>query len=153
MQERRYQKSVRRPGTHNVGQVQLADVMRLDHINLYVSDLERSRAFYEKFAPAHGLPIVRDFPNIAVGFGESDYAVLALVQISEPVQPTHLAFRVDQRTTVNKIYEAALNAGATDNGAPGLRPHYHTNYYAGFVRDPDGHNLEFVCHEPSPLED
>ena len=122
--------------------------MHLDHLNLYVSDIDKSRAFYEALLPGFGLPVNREFENVAVGFGDRDYAVIALVRTSEPVQTTHVAFRVDSREDVDRLYSAAMEAGARDNGAPGLRTHYHPDYYACFVRDPDGHNLEFVCHDP-----
>ena len=62
--------------------------------------------------------------------------------------PVHVAFRVDTRADVDTFYAAALAAGGTDNGAPGVRAHYHPNYYGAFVRDPDGHNIEAVCHAP-----
>ena len=121
--------------------------MQLDHLNIYVSDVAKSRAFYSALLPPHGHLLNRDFGGIAVGFGDKDYAVLALVRQKETVQPLHLAFRVDTRGEVDDLYAKALQAGATDNGEPGLRPHYHEHYYAAFLRDPDGHNLEFVCHE------
>ena len=122
--------------------------MQLDHLNLYVSDVSRSRAFYEKFLPSNGLPVNREFEDIAVGFGDADYAVFALVRQTDPIQTTHVAFRVESREKVDQLYALAIDAGAGDNGAPGLRPHYHAHYYAAFVFDPDGHNLEFVCHKP-----
>ena len=121
-------------------------MMQLDHLNLYVSDVPKSRKFYELLLPPAGLPVNRDFGDVAVGFGDNDYAVLALVRQECPIQATHVAFRVETRREVNELYEAALNAGGIDNGSPGLRPHYHENYYAAFIRDRDGHNLEFVCH-------
>jgi len=120
--------------------------MHLDHINLYVSDVARSRQFYEALLPPHGHIINREFGEIAVGFGDKNYAVLALVRQKEPIQATHLAFRVDTREEVDLLYTKAMEAGGTDNGKPGLRPDYHEHYYATFIRDPDGHNLEFVCH-------
>lgn len=120
--------------------------MQLDHLNLYVSDVAESRKFYERLLPPAGLPVNREFGDVAVGFGDGDYAVLALVRAKSSVQATHVAFRVATRREVDELYEAALSAGAVDNGSPGVRPHYHENYYAGFVRDRDGHNLEFVCH-------
>lgn len=120
--------------------------MQLDHLNLYVSDVAESRKFYEPLLAPAGLPANREFGEIAVGFGDSNYAVLALVRQKTPIQATHLAFRVDSRREVEELYEAAMKAGAIDNGAPGLRSHYHENYYAAFIRDRDGHNLEFVCH-------
>ena len=122
-------------------------MMQLDHINLYVADLARSRAFYESLMPAFGQPLVRDHSPVAVGFGHRNYAVLALVSHNEQIQPVHVAFRCDNRTEVDKAFALALSLGAADNGKPGLRPHYHEKYYAAFVLDPDGHNLEFVCHE------
>ena len=61
----------------------------------------------------------------------------------------HVAFTVQDRATVDAFYKAALSAGGRDNGGPGLRPHYHANYYGAFVRDPDGHNIEAVCHAPA----
>ncbi|MDA0339263.1 MAG: VOC family protein [Proteobacteria bacterium] len=121
--------------------------MQLDHPNIYVGDVTKSRAFYGALLPPHGYLLNRDFGEVAVGFGDKDYAVLALVRQNEPVQPMHLAFRVDTRGEVDDLYAREMLAGATDNGVPGLRPHYHEHYYAAFLRDPDGHNLEFVCHK------
>lgn len=121
-------------------------VMKLDHINLYVSDVAQSRKFYELVLPPAGLPVNREYGDVAVGFGDKNYAVLALVRQESPVQPTHVAFRVSTRDQVDELYETAINAGGIDNGSPGLRPDYHESYYAAFVKDRDGHNLEFVCH-------
>jgi predicted lactoylglutathione lyase len=121
-------------------------MMQLDHLNLQVSDVAQSRKFYELILPPAGLPVNREFGDVAVGFGDKNYAVLALVRQETPIQATHVAFRVTTRREVDELYETALNAGGLDNGSPGLRPHYHENYYAAFVRDRDGHNLEFVCH-------
>jgi predicted lactoylglutathione lyase len=123
-------------------------MMQLDHLNLYVRDVAESRKFYELLLPPAGLPVNREFGEVAVGFGDKNYAVLALVRQEPPVQATHVAFRVATRREVDELYETALNAGGVDNGPPGLRPHYHDNYYAAFIRDRDGHNLEFVCHKP-----
>ncbi|MGI9223181.1 MAG: VOC family protein [Woeseiaceae bacterium] len=123
-------------------------MMQLDHLNLYVRDVAESRKFYELLLPPAGLPVNREFGDVAVGFGDKNYAVLALVRQEPPVQATHVAFRVATRREVDELYETALNAGGVDNGPPGLRPHYHDNYYAAFIRDRDGHNLEFVCHKP-----
>lgn len=122
----------------------------LDHLNLYVSDVNRSRRFYEQLLPPQGLVLNRDFGEVAVGFGDANYAAFALVRQQDPIQTTHVAFRVDAREAVDSLYLAAISAGGLDNGPPGPRPHYHEHYYAGFVLDPDGHNIEFVCHrEPS----
>lgn len=122
--------------------------MHLDHLNLFTSDVSRSKAFYASFLPRCGYELNRDFGDIAVGFGNKNYAVLALVRQRDPIQAIHFAFRVDSRSKVDELHDAATAAGGKDNGAPGLRPNYHEHYYAGFVLDPDGHNLEFVCHEP-----
>ena len=122
--------------------------MQLDHINLYVSDLDRSRRFYEALLPDEGLVLNREFEDVAVGFGDGEYAVLALVNTKDKIQTTHLAFRVSSRADVDRLYHKAITVGGKDNGAPDLRPDYHSSYYAAFVRDPDGHNLEFVCHLP-----
>ncbi len=121
-------------------------MLQLDHINIYVSDVVRSRNFYVTVLEPFGYKLNRDFGEFAVGLGRKNYAELALVRITDPVQPMHLAYRVEARADVHKFYDLALNAGATDNGSPGLRPDYHANYYAAFVRDLDGHNLEVVCH-------
>ena len=120
--------------------------MQLDHLNLYVSDVAESRKFYELLLAPAGLPVNREFGEVSVGFGDKNYAVLALVHQEAPVQATHIAFRVATRREVEELFETALKAGGVDNGSPGLRPHYHENYYAAFIRDRDGHNLEFVCH-------
>jgi predicted lactoylglutathione lyase len=120
--------------------------MQLDHLNIYVKDMARSRVFYESILPPFGHVLVRDFGDVAVGFGDSNYAVLALVRDEGTIRSVHLAFRVETRSDVDRLYALALESGATNNGAPGLRPQYHEHYYAAFVLDPDGHNLEFVCH-------
>lgn len=122
--------------------------MHLDHLNLYVSDVTESRKFYELLLPPAGLRVIRDLGEVAVGFGDKNYAVFALVRQEPPIQATHVAFRVATRPEVDELHEIALNAGGINNGSPGLRPHYHENYYAAFIRDRDGHNLEFVCHSP-----
>ena len=127
--------------------------VHLDHLNIYVKDVKSSRAFYEAVLFPFGYSVVRDFGNVAVGFGSANYAVLALVRTREKIQPTHLAFRVEYRSEVDRFYSIALSAGAADNGKPGLRSHYHEHYYAAFVIDPDGHNLEFVCHESGAQHD
>ncbi len=121
--------------------------MHLDHLNIYVSDVSRSKAFYESILPPFGHVLVRDLGEVAAGFGDKNYAVLALVHQEGQIQAVHLAFRLDSRADVDRLYFLALESGASDNGAPGLRPHYHEDYYAAFILDPDGHNLEFVCHE------
>lgn len=121
-------------------------MLELDHLNLMVEDVARSRRFYEPLLAEFGWPVNRDFGDAAVGFGAGPYAVLALVRSEAPVQPIHLALRFALRREVDRFHAKALSLGAQDHGAPGLRSHYHPSYYAAFVRDPDGHNLEAVCH-------
>ena len=126
----------------------------LDHMGLSVSDIQRSKAFYSAALGAIGYELLMDFPaevtgsTAFAGFGEPPKPDLWIGQ-GEPNKPAiHVAFRVDSRVAVDAFYKAALAAGGRDNGAPGLRPHYHPNYYGAFVLDPDGHNIEAVCHQP-----
>jgi catechol 2,3-dioxygenase-like lactoylglutathione lyase family enzyme len=131
----------------------------IDHTGIIVSEFSRSRAFYEAALAPIGYTLLMHFPAAitgstqVAGFGEApkpDFWVAAATA-DRPVNhpPLHVAFRVAGRAMVDAFYHAALAAGGTDNGAPGLRPHYHPNYYGAFVLDPDGHNIEAVCHEPA----
>ncbi len=116
----------------------------IDHVAVNVSDYERSRAFYlAALAPA-GYELVMEFGK-AGGFGPPGKPVLWLRE-AEPVGSMHVAVHARDHETVDAFHAAALAAGGTDNGAPGLRPHYHPTYYAAFVHDPDGNNLEVVDH-------
>jgi catechol 2,3-dioxygenase-like lactoylglutathione lyase family enzyme len=117
----------------------------IDHVAIPVRDLEASRRFYEPLFTKLGAKVVMDWPG-GVMFGRED-GMVALRE-SEQVVPHHVAFKAD-RPGVDSFYEAAIAAGASDNGPPGIRPHYHESYYAAFVTDPDGHNIEAVCHRPS----
>jgi len=130
----------------------------IDHTGFTVSDYERSKAWYAKALAPIGYALKVEFPkevtkSVAVaGFGEQkpDFWVNASGPGHDVHKPgIHVAFRVNSRPLVDAFYKAALAAGGTDNGPPGLRPHYHENYYAAFVRDPDGHNIEVVCHLPA----
>jgi catechol 2,3-dioxygenase-like lactoylglutathione lyase family enzyme len=116
----------------------------LDHVAIPVSDFEAGRKFYEKVLEPLGAKTVMEFPGVVL-LGTEDGMVA--IRQSDQVTPMHVAFRTD-RAGVHAFYDAALAAGATDNGAPGVRSDYHPNYYAAFVRDPDGHNIEAVCHAP-----
>lgn len=127
----------------------------IDHVGFAVSDAERSRRFYEQALAPLGISLIMSVTpeqtesgGTAHGFG-ADHKPYFWVGDNERVgEGTHVAFAVDSRAKVEAFYEAALAAGGRDNGAPGLRPHYHPNYYAAFVHDPDGHNIEAVCHRP-----
>jgi catechol 2,3-dioxygenase-like lactoylglutathione lyase family enzyme len=119
----------------------------IDHTGVQVSDLPRSIAFYSKALAPLGIELVRKFQEIAAGFGEKGKPEFWIAGVGAPADKIHIAFRAKGRAEVKAFYEAALAAGGTDNGPPGTRPHYHEHYYGAFVRDPDGHNIEAVCHE------
>ena len=117
----------------------------LDHVKIPVKDLDASRRFYEQTLEPLGAKVVMEWPGLVLlGTDEGFVGLDANMQ----VVPMHVAFRAD-RKGVEKFYEAALAAGGTDNGAPGVRSDIHPNYYAAFVHDPNGHNIEAVCHQPA----
>lgn len=118
-----------------------------DHIGLGVSDLEASKTFYLRALAPLGVAVVMEGPY-GVGLGRKDKPSFWLHQATEKPAPLHLAFAAGDRRQVDEFHRAALAAGGTDNGPPGLRPHYHPSYYAAFVIGPDGHNVEAVCHRP-----
>src|SRR4051794_35739259 len=122
-----------------------------DHVKFGVSDFAASKAFFLKALEPLGVVVVSEGPPAyGVELGQPGGKVsLCLCQTDEKPAHLHLAFAAESRRQVDAFYRAALEAGAKDNGAPGLRPHYHANYYAAFVLDPDGHNIEMVCHEPA----
>ena len=125
----------------------------LDHIGVTVSDFARSRAFYTRTLAPLGIGVIMEVSaeqsggSAHVGFGEDGKAYFWLSD-GDDTAPSgvHIAFAARARDDVDAFYRAAIAAGAHDNGAPGLRPHYHPNYYGAFVLDPDGHNIEAVCH-------
>jgi catechol 2,3-dioxygenase-like lactoylglutathione lyase family enzyme len=128
----------------------------IDHLTIVVSDYERSKAFYLKALAPLGYSTVMELsreriPQLPVdktiGLGVGGKPDLWLRPSADAVTPTHVAVRASDRKTVDAFHAAALEAGATDNGAPGVRPHYHPDYYGAFVLDPDGYNLEVVCHD------
>jgi catechol 2,3-dioxygenase-like lactoylglutathione lyase family enzyme len=120
-----------------------------DHVGLNVADYETSKRFFEQALAPLGYRVVMDFPEWgSAGFGTNDKPEFWVSARDPRGTGTHLAFHVSDRTTVDAFHAAALDAGGTDNGAPGLRPHYHETYYAAFVLDPDGNNVEAVCHRP-----
>jgi catechol 2,3-dioxygenase-like lactoylglutathione lyase family enzyme len=136
----------------------------IDHIGMPVSNLARSTEFYLKALKPLGISIIMQVSaeqtgeGAAVGFGaagkpEDFQSGKPSFWIGEGFQPargqaTHVAFTAMNRDEVDDFYRAAMLAGGKDNGPPGLRPHYHANYYAAFVLDPDGNNIEAVCHAP-----
>ena len=118
----------------------------IDHFNLPVSDLERSRRFYEHVLAPLGLRFILQ-DGSAVGFGTDTWA-FGIVVVREAFPKLHLAFAAQSRAAVDRFFEAALSLGAQSNGAPGFRTEYDPSYYAAFVFDPDGHNIEAVCRRP-----
>ena len=120
----------------------------LDHVSLRVADFQRALAFYRAALAPIGY-VVMEFPGY-VGLGEPGKPDLWITLTDKTVLPTHLAFRTD-RARVDAFHAAALAAGGVDNGAPGVRADYHPHYYAAFVIDPEGNNIEVVCHDPPGL--
>ena len=126
----------------------------LDHVGLNVADYAASRAFYEQALAPIGYSLLMELPAAVTGhtdvagFGEAPKPDFWISRGAPNTPPVHVAFRVASRAQVDAFHRAALAAGGRDNGAPSLRPHYHPNYYGAFVHDPDGHNIEAVCHEP-----
>jgi catechol 2,3-dioxygenase-like lactoylglutathione lyase family enzyme len=125
----------------------------IDHIGFPVSDYARSKAFYEKALAPLGYTVIMEFAETtsgspAIGFGRDGKPDFWIGGEGGLQGVLHVAIAADNRAMVDAFYRAALAAGGQDNGAPGLRPHYHPNYYGAFVLDPDGHNVEAVCHRP-----
>jgi catechol 2,3-dioxygenase-like lactoylglutathione lyase family enzyme len=118
-----------------------------DHVGIGVSDYAASKAFFLEALEPLGVAVVQEGP-LGVELSPKGKASLCLSRAEEKPARLHLAFTAQNRRQVEDFYRAALEAGGRDNGAPGLRPHYHPNYYAAFVIGPDGHNIEVVCHEP-----
>ncbi|WP_372013955.1 VOC family protein [Pseudoxanthomonas sp. 10H] len=124
----------------------------LDHVGLAVSDFARSRAFYTQALAPLGIAVVMEVGpestggTAHAGFGRAGKPFFWIGDGGPAHGGTHVAIVADSRAQVDAFHHAALQAGGRDNGAPGLRPHYHENYYGAFVLDPDGHNIEAVCH-------
>lgn len=125
----------------------------LDHIGIAVTDHARSRRFYEAALAPLGTGVVMEVSaettggTAHTGFGRGGKPAFWISAGTAPGR-THVAFVAADRAAVDAFHAAALAAGGTDNGPPGLRPHYHPTYYGAFVLDPDGHNVEAVCHRP-----
>ena len=123
----------------------------IDHIGFSVSDYPRAKAFYEKALSPLGYTLIKEVQQVendspAAGFGANgkpDFWIGGEGKLNKPV---HIAITAKDRATVDAFYKAAIAAGGKDNGGPGIRAHYHPNYYGAFVLDPDGHNIEAVCH-------
>jgi len=127
----------------------------LDHIGLSVSDYPRAKAFYQQALAPLGYGIAMEvtkqetggaYEGAGFGAGKPSFWIGTGGAL---VGRLHVAFVAKDRASVDAFYRAAIAAGATDNGPPGLRAHYHPNYYGAFVLDPEGHNIEAVCHAPA----
>ncbi|NTZ06561.1 VOC family protein [Burkholderia metallica] len=118
-----------------------------DHVKFGVSDYAASKAFFLKALEPLGVVIAGEGePSYGIEIGLPGNSSLCLFPTDETPAHLHIAFAADTRKQVDAFHRAALEAGGKDNGAPGLRPRYHANYYAAFVIGPDGHNIEVVCH-------
>jgi catechol 2,3-dioxygenase-like lactoylglutathione lyase family enzyme len=128
----------------------------IDHIGMPVRDIAKATAFYLKALKPLGIGLIMEVPaeltgnGPAVGFGAEGKPFFWIGEgpVAEGSH-VHVAFAASSRAGVDAFYQAAVAAGGKDNGAPGLRPHYHANYYGAFVLDPDGNNIEAVCHAPA----
>jgi len=131
----------------------------IDHVTFFVRDLPRSRAFYGAALAPLGYAPLYQFPGETTGVGDvcgfgiapkADLWIVGAGSVAQDrVGPMHVAITATARSAVDAFYRAALAAGGRDNGPPGLRPHYHPTYYGAFVLDPDGYNIEAVCHAPA----
>jgi len=125
----------------------------IDHIGLAVSDLNRAKAFYRQALQPLGIDVIMEVSTeetgdqAHAGFGADDKAFFWIGTSRKPKGGTHVAFSARTRADVDAFYRSAIGAGGRDNGAPGPRPHYHPHYYGAFVLDPDGNNIEAVCHK------
>jgi catechol 2,3-dioxygenase-like lactoylglutathione lyase family enzyme len=118
----------------------------IDHVNLGVADLAASRAFYERALAPLGYVAIMERPY-GIGFGREGKPDF-WISTRPASGPLHVAFASRDRATVETFHREAVAAGGRDNGAPGLRPHYHPSYYGAYVLDPDGNNVEAVAHAP-----
>lgn len=128
----------------------------IDHLGVSVSDFARSKQFYLAALAPIGFELLLEFPVAVTGrVDTAGFGVAPKPEFwvssggSANGGGVHVAFRVEQRALVDAFYAAAIEAGGRDNGAPGIRAHYHADYYGAFVLDPDGHNIEVVCHQPA----
>jgi catechol 2,3-dioxygenase-like lactoylglutathione lyase family enzyme len=121
----------------------------LDHVGVNVSDYERSREFYKGALAPLGFSLLMEPVPRTGGFGSEGKPWFWITDQREPTtENMHVAFAAPDRATVDAFHAAALEAGGRDNGAPGIRPIYHPDYYGAYVLDPDGNNVEVVCHRP-----
>ena len=126
----------------------------IDHTGISVADFAKAKAFYERALAPLGYQKIAEFgaeltgSTGYAGFGVPPKPDFWIGHGQDNHPPVHVAFRAESRTAVDAFYAAAIAAGGRDNGPPGMRPHYHRDYYGAFVLDPDGNNIEAVCHTP-----
>ena len=120
----------------------------LDHVGIPVSNFERGKRFYEQALSPLGYELIMEPRYGVAGLGHSGKPDFWVVQGESGHAAVHVAFISDDRATVEAFHEAAIAAGGRDNGRRGLRPEYHPTYFGAFVLDPDGNNIEAVCHGP-----
>jgi catechol 2,3-dioxygenase-like lactoylglutathione lyase family enzyme len=118
----------------------------LDHIGLQVSNYQASKAFFMTALAPLGYRLMAEFGE-AAGFGAEDHPDFWIAQGDSPLPRVHVAFSGQDQAAVDRFFQAAMEADGTDNGGPGLRPDYGPGYYAAYVLDPDGNNIEAVCHQ------
>ena len=121
----------------------MTEIPILDHVGMTVSDYALAKAFYVSALKPLGITLLMEFGSDAAGFGRSK--PYFWIGPGNATGPIHIAFGAATRADVDAFYAAAIAAGGKDNGAPGIRAHYHPDYYGAFVLDPDGHNIEAVC--------
>jgi catechol 2,3-dioxygenase-like lactoylglutathione lyase family enzyme len=132
----------------NVEITERSDLM-LDHVGFGVSDYKRSKAFYSEALAPLDIELIKEPSEQAAGFGRGGKPFFWIEATRPPITLLHVAFACDSRGLVDAFHQAGLAAGGTDNGAPGPRPIYHQHYYGAYVLDPDGNNIEAVCHRPA----
>jgi catechol 2,3-dioxygenase-like lactoylglutathione lyase family enzyme len=126
----------------------------VDHTSLSVSDFAKAKAFYAAALGPLGITVLMEFPKAVTGsvdvagLGSNGKPFFWLADAGKTSPRIHIAFVAGSRAEVDAFYKAAIAGGGKDNGAPGLRPMYHPDYYGAFVLDADGHNVEAVCHKP-----
>ena len=131
------------------------DTSIFDHFGFGVSDYAKAKAFYTKALAPLGISVVMELPASVTGdvdtagFGRGGRPTFWISPGKRTRPHLHIAFSAASRAEVDAFHKAALAAGGKDNGAPGVRAHYHPDYYGAFVFDPDGHNVEAVCHRPA----
>ena len=130
----------------------------IDHMSSYATDFEATRSFYESVLGVLGYAVQQNLsfdadPDLpgrkATAFGPAGKTTFWVIEVREPSSPRHTAFTAANRDAVDGFHAAGLKAGGSDLGPPGLRPVYHPDYYGSFLTDPDGNNVEAVCHAPS----